>query len=127
MCGRRPSVGRAPPSSPPRGRRPPPSPCGYARRQGGACGSKRARAAPRRPDAQERLAVKLRFIVEVGGTSVSTTQTQEHSAAALVPSPPAVGVTIIRPTRKRLPISPRELWCYRELFVFLVMRDIKVR
>ena len=58
---------------------------------------------------------------------MSTTQTQEHSATALVPPPPEVGVTIIRPTRKRLPISPRELWRYRELFVFLVMRDIKVR
>lgn len=36
-------------------------------------------------------------------------------------------VTAIRPTEGRIPIRPRELWRFRELFAFLVWRDIKVR
>lgn len=35
--------------------------------------------------------------------------------------------TVIRPTVGRIPIRPRDLWRYRELFAFLVWRDIKVR
>jgi lipopolysaccharide transport system permease protein len=34
---------------------------------------------------------------------------------------------VIRPTEGRIPIRPRELWRSRELFTFLVWRDIKVR
>ena len=34
---------------------------------------------------------------------------------------------VIRPTTGRIPIRPRVLWRYRELFFFLVWRDIKVR
>jgi lipopolysaccharide transport system permease protein len=36
-------------------------------------------------------------------------------------------VTVIRPTKGRIPIRIPELWRYRELFAFLVWRDIKVR
>lgn len=36
-------------------------------------------------------------------------------------------VTLIAPSDRRLGISLRELWAFRELFVFLVWRDIKVR
>ena len=36
-------------------------------------------------------------------------------------------LTVIRPTEGRIPIRPRQLWRYRELFAFLVWRDIKVR
>jgi lipopolysaccharide transport system permease protein len=36
-------------------------------------------------------------------------------------------VKVIRPTKGRIPIRPGELWRYRELFAFLVWRDIKVR
>jgi lipopolysaccharide transport system permease protein len=36
-------------------------------------------------------------------------------------------VTIIAPSTRRWGISPRELWAFRELFYFLVWRDIKVR
>jgi lipopolysaccharide transport system permease protein len=36
-------------------------------------------------------------------------------------------VQVIRPTTGRIPVRPRELWRYRELFYFLVWRDIKVR
>jgi lipopolysaccharide transport system permease protein len=34
---------------------------------------------------------------------------------------------VIAPTRRRWEITPRELWAFRELFFFLVWRDIKVR
>lgn len=34
---------------------------------------------------------------------------------------------VIRPTEGRIPIRPRDLWRHRELFAFLVWRDIKVR
>jgi lipopolysaccharide transport system permease protein len=34
---------------------------------------------------------------------------------------------LIQPTRGRIPIRPRDLWRHRELFAFLVWRDIKVR
>jgi lipopolysaccharide transport system permease protein len=36
-------------------------------------------------------------------------------------------LTIIRPARGWVPLKLRELWTYRELFYFLVWRDIKVR
>ena len=36
-------------------------------------------------------------------------------------------MTSIRPTEGRVRIRPRELWRFRELFAFLVWRDIKVR
>jgi lipopolysaccharide transport system permease protein len=39
-------------------------------------------------------------------------------------SPP---LTVIRPSERRIRIHPRQLWRYRELFAFLVWRDIKVR
>jgi lipopolysaccharide transport system permease protein len=35
--------------------------------------------------------------------------------------------TVIRPTRRWVPLSMHELWHYRELFTMLVWRDIKVR
>lgn len=67
---------------------------------------------------------------------MSTTQTTERDAPAaelraassLTPSSRTDGtVTVISPVRRRLPITPRELWTHRELFYFLVWRDIKVR
>jgi len=36
-------------------------------------------------------------------------------------------VTVIRPTTGRIPIDVGDLWRHRELFAFLVWRDIKVR
>jgi lipopolysaccharide transport system permease protein len=56
---------------------------------------------------------------------VSTTQSIDPRALAL--GTPEPGVTIIKPTLKRIPLKPRDLWAYRELFAFLVWRDIKVR
>jgi lipopolysaccharide transport system permease protein len=54
---------------------------------------------------------------------LSTTQT-----TAPVFAPAGSGaVTVITPARTRLPVSTRELWANRELFYFLVWRDIKVR
>jgi lipopolysaccharide transport system permease protein len=48
--------------------------------------------------------------------------------AAAIPLPsPTAEVTIIRPTRRRVPATPSELWAHRELFMFLVWRDVKVR
>jgi lipopolysaccharide transport system permease protein len=48
-----------------------------------------------------------------------------------MPADAAVGahaqVTVIRPQNRRVAISFSELWNYRELFAFLVWRDIKVR
>lgn len=46
-------------------------------------------------------------------------------SVAHVDAPPLV--TLIRPTTSRIPIDFAELWHYRELFGFLVWRDIKVR
>jgi lipopolysaccharide transport system permease protein len=43
---------------------------------------------------------------------------------ALRPDPP---VTVIRPTTGPIPPRISELWAFRELFAFLVWRDIKVR
>ncbi len=43
---------------------------------------------------------------------------------AMRPSPP---VTVIRPTTGPIPPRLSELWAFRELFAFLVWRDIKVR
>jgi lipopolysaccharide transport system permease protein len=39
----------------------------------------------------------------------------------------STSVRVIRPTEGRIPIRPSELWRHRELFAFLVWRDIKVR
>lgn len=36
-------------------------------------------------------------------------------------------ITVIRPTRGPIPPRVSELWSYRELFMFLVARDLKVR
>jgi lipopolysaccharide transport system permease protein len=47
---------------------------------------------------------------------------QRGSAAALEAS-----TTVIKPTRGPLPPRLRELWSHRELFAFLVWRDVKVR
>lgn len=43
------------------------------------------------------------------------------------PIPGPTQVTVIRPQTRRVAISVSELWKYRELFFFLVWRDIKVR
>jgi lipopolysaccharide transport system permease protein len=67
---------------------------------------------------------------------LSTTETTERDAPAAElrtasPPTPSSGtrdmVTVISPTKRRLPITARELWTHRELFFFLVWRDIKVR
>jgi lipopolysaccharide transport system permease protein len=64
---------------------------------------------------------------------LSTTETTERDAPAAElraasSAPVQAGeVTIIRPSRRRIPATPRELWAHRELFFFLVWRDIKVR
>ena len=41
--------------------------------------------------------------------------------------PVAAPLTIIRPGRRALEVSPRELWEFRELLYFMVWRDAKVR
>ena len=41
-----------------------------------------------------------------------------------VPDPPAV---VIQPSRGLISLGLRDLWAYRELFYFLVWRDVKVR
>lgn len=57
-----------------------------------------------------------------------TRTTASESPATAVAAPlPLAGVTLIAPTKGRIPIRPRDLWKYRELFIFLVWRDIKVR
>jgi lipopolysaccharide transport system permease protein len=61
---------------------------------------------------------------------LSATRTISPNPHAPVPLPDvgASGVvTLIRPTAGRMPIDLHELWHYRELFAFLVWRDIKVR
>ena len=47
-----------------------------------------------------------------------------RAARARAADPP---VTLIRPDSGLLPTRLRELWAYRELFAFLVWRDVKVR
>jgi lipopolysaccharide transport system permease protein len=42
-------------------------------------------------------------------------------------APSARQLVVIQPSRRRLGVSLRELWKFRELFYFLVWRDIKVR
>lgn len=37
------------------------------------------------------------------------------------------GATVIGPDRRRLGLDLRDLWTYRELFFFLVWRDVKIR
>src|SRR3954453_13247717 len=59
----------------------------------------------------------------MSATTVPTKPNRESAALAGAPSV----VTSIRPTTGRMPIDLRELWRYRELFGFLVWRDIKVR
>jgi lipopolysaccharide transport system permease protein len=63
---------------------------------------------------------------------LSTRTAAPEPQATTVPAPvvrAAVpeSVTVIRPTKGRIPIRIPELWRYRELFAFLVWRDIKVR
>lgn len=41
--------------------------------------------------------------------------------------PRARETVVIKPVTGPMPIRPGELWAFRELFMFLVMRDIKVR
>jgi lipopolysaccharide transport system permease protein len=48
-------------------------------------------------------------------------------APANLPVDSPVAVTVIEPSRRTIPLGPHELWRFRELFVFLVWRDIKVR
>lgn len=48
-------------------------------------------------------------------------------AAALADVAVVPAATVREPTTRRLPMRPREFWRYRELFFFLVWRDIKVR
>jgi lipopolysaccharide transport system permease protein len=50
------------------------------------------------------------------------------AVASFPPGGPVYGSAIvIRPTVGRIPLDLHELWHYRELFAFLVWRDIKVR
>lgn len=56
-----------------------------------------------------------------GGSFSGMTNTTTAGASATVP------VLLIRPTRGWAALRLRELWEYRELFFFLVWRDIKVR
>src|SRR4051794_2447600 len=58
--------------------------------------------------------------------SATTVPTKPNRESAALAGEPSV-VTSIRPTTGRMPIDLRELWRYRELFGFLVWRDIKVR
>lgn len=51
-------------------------------------------------------------------------QTGTRPAALTLPDKPLVS---IRPDQQRFAFNVRELWVYRELLVFLVWRDIKVR
>jgi lipopolysaccharide transport system permease protein len=66
--------------------------------------------------------------------SLSSTETTERAAraaelrATAAPrSASSPEITVIRPSRRRIPATPAELWAHRELFFFLVWRDIKVR
>ncbi len=60
-------------------------------------------------------------------SATRTATPNPHAPAALPPVVATGVVTQIRPTTGRMPIDVRELWHYRELFAFLVWRDIKVR
>jgi lipopolysaccharide transport system permease protein len=56
-----------------------------------------------------------------------TAPSERLAPVSLAHAGPAGPVTLIRPTTGRIPLDFRELWHYRELFAFLVWRDIKVR
>jgi lipopolysaccharide transport system permease protein len=66
-------------------------------------------------------------------TTTSTAAPERDSPPGTSPAPPEAAleapaqVTVIRPQNRRVAISFAELWTYRELFAFLVWRDIKVR
>lgn len=67
---------------------------------------------------------------QTGGVILNTETAIPDSLSTIpaLPTAPAYSsVTVIRPTTGRIPIDGRELWNYRELFAFLVWRDIKVR
>jgi lipopolysaccharide transport system permease protein len=49
------------------------------------------------------------------------------TASTAVPQRRAASRVVIEPTTGLLPYRPRELWSHRDLFAFLVWRDIKVR
>jgi lipopolysaccharide transport system permease protein len=53
------------------------------------------------------------------------TLTAEQSRTT--PSAPGEAVEVIEPGRSWVTLDPRTLWAYRELFYFLVWRDLKVR
>jgi lipopolysaccharide transport system permease protein len=64
------------------------------------------------------------------GLSTRTVAPEPQATAVPAPVTRAAApssVTVIRPTKGRIPIRIPELWRYRELFAFLVWRDIKVR
>lgn len=58
-------------------------------------------------------------------TNLQPVVTSETPALPHVPD--QVQITVIQPTRGLLPAHFGDLWSYRELFYFLVWRDIKVR
>lgn len=60
-------------------------------------------------------------------SATRTVPRNPHPPVSLPPVGASGLVTLIRPTVGRMPIDGRELWHYRELFAFLVWRDIKVR
>jgi lipopolysaccharide transport system permease protein len=61
-------------------------------------------------------------------TTGSAAPERKPLPVALATSPSELpDVTLIRPSTRRLAISFSQLWTFRELFVFLVWRDVKVR
>ena len=69
----------------------------------------------------------------MGSTGIAASKRDAPEVPRIAAEPTAVSagvavpITVIRPSVRRLPITPAELWHYRELFFFLVWRDIKVR
>jgi lipopolysaccharide transport system permease protein len=62
------------------------------------------------------------------GNRMSMRTAATNPSATAAPRPLDVTpITVIRPTTGRIQIRLGELWRYRELFAFLVWRDIKVR
>ena len=57
-----------------------------------------------------------------GATAGAAAADAEHGSGH-----PAAIRTLIRPTKSGVPIRLGQLWAYRELFYFLVWRDVKVR
>jgi lipopolysaccharide transport system permease protein len=64
--------------------------------------------------------------VSMSVTGAAEPETVTTTAGGVV-SPPLGTVTVIRPSTGGVIPRVRELWSYRELFAFLVWRDIKVR